>query len=142
MAKGKGTAGKEIVLLSAFARPPQTGNGVDPAVLLAAEAPGEASGADTPLEYLVAVKEAAGRSGMELAEPPRAIRADAQVVWRADFTSEPGSALPRYQVTEVLLRRGYFVSYTVLVTAQPEAEDLLARLRLLPARRSASGQTH
>lgn len=142
MARGNDTAGKERVLLSAFARPPQIGSGVDPAILLAAEAQGDVSGADTPLEYLVAVQEAAGRSGMELAEPPRAIRAGGQVVWRADFTSEPGSALSRYQVTEVLLRRGYFVSYTVLATAQAEAEDLLAGLRLLPAKRSPSGQSH
>jgi hypothetical protein len=142
MATGEQVPGKQIVLLSAFARPPQSGNGVDPAVLLAAEAQGDGSGADTPLEYLVAVKEAAARSGMELAEPPRPIRAGAQVLWRAEFTSEPGSTPPRYQVTEVLLRRGYFVSFTVLAAAEPEAEDLLARLRVLPARRSPSGQSH
>ena len=140
LASAENVAGSKLVLLSAFARPPHSaGAGINSAIVLAAEGlRGADIEAESPLEYLVAVKQAANRSGLELTNPPRELRAGTHSLWRADFEGEAeNSGIPlRYQITEVNLERGYFLSFTVIAASQALAEALLPNLRFVTPRPS------
>jgi hypothetical protein len=137
---GQNLAGSKLVLLSAFARTPHSaGPGINSAILLAAEGQKSADmEAESPLEYLVAVKRAAHQSGLELTNPPRELRVGAHSLWRADFESEAEDTgiSSRYQITEVNLERGYFLSFTVVAASQALAEALLPNLRFVTPRQS------
>jgi hypothetical protein len=141
MAPGQDANAKSMVLLSAFARTPHTaGAGVDSSILIAAEAQSSQPEAATALEYLVAVKQAANQNGLELTEPPREVRAGAHILWRADFAGDAEAAPPRYQISEVMLKRGYFVSFTFVAGSGREAEELLAKLHFLPPARKPAAR--
>jgi hypothetical protein len=128
------TDGKALVLFSAFARTPHSeGAGVNASILIAAERQPSDPDVDTPLEYLVLLKEAAKQGGLELTQPPREI--PAAHLWRADFASDPESSGPlQYQISEVMLARGYFVSFTFVADTQQGAENLLSNLHFITPR--------
>jgi hypothetical protein len=130
MANDQARAGN-VVLLSAFERAPHSaGAGVNSSIVIAAESQSSDPDVDTPLGYLVLLKEAAHQGGLELAEPPRETRVAQRMLWRADFASDPEASpgLSRYQISEVMLARGYFVSFTFIADTQQDAETLLSNL--------------
>ncbi len=137
-----GVKGNSVVLFSAFARAPHTsGAGVNSSILIAAESRASNPEVSTALEYLVLVKEAAHLGGLELTQPPRATQAGQRTLWRADFASdpEPGSGPGSYQISEVMLARGYFVSFTFVAGGREAAESLLANLHFTPPRGTLPG---
>jgi hypothetical protein len=123
-----GEAGKSLVLLAVFERPPEaTGNTVNSAVVIAAESVSAYPGLKTAADYFGPLTEVTLSKGFKVVnEPFDFFRGTNQVV-RGDFSKEVGT-LTMHQSSVVLVKKGYVVSFTVIGGSEDEVDELLEKL--------------
>jgi len=123
-----GDAGKSLVLLAVFERPPEaTGDTVNSAVVIAAESVSAYRGLKTAADYFGPLTEVTLSQGFKVVNEPFDFSGGANQLVRGDFSKEVGT-LTMHQSSVVLLKKGYVVSFTVIGGSEDEVEELLEKL--------------
>jgi len=123
-----GEAGKSMVLLAVFERPPEaTGNTVNSAVVIAAESVSSYPGLRTAADYFAPLTEVTLSKGFKVVNEPFDFSGGAYRLVRGDFSKETGT-LTMHQSSVVLLKKGYVVSFTVIGGSEDEVDGLLEKL--------------
>jgi len=123
-----GEAGKSLVLLALFERPPEaTGNTVNSAVVIAAESVSSYPGLKTAADYFGPLTEATLSKGFKLVNEPFDFSSGANHLVRSDFSKDVGT-LTMHQSSVVMLKKGYVVSFTVIGGSEDEVDELLEKL--------------
>jgi hypothetical protein len=123
-----GEAGKSLVLLAVFERPPEaTGNTVNSAVVIAAESVSSYPGLKTAVDYFSPLTEVTLSKGFKVVNEPFDFSGDANQLVRGDFSKEVGT-LTMHQSSVVLLKKGYVVTFTVIGGSEDEVDELLEKL--------------
>jgi len=124
----EGDAGKSLVLLAAFERPPEaTGNTVNSAVVIAAESLSTYPGLKTAADYFGPLSEVTLSKGFKAVNEPFDFSGGANQLVRGDFSKEVGT-LTMHQSSVVLVKKGYVVSFTVIGGSEDEVDGLLEKL--------------
>ena len=128
-----GEAGKSLVLLAVFERPPEaTGNTVNSAVAIAAESVSSYPGLKTAADYFGPLTEVTLSKGFKLVNEPFDFSRGANPLVRGDFSKEVGT-LTMHQSSVVEFKKGYVVSFTVIGGSADEVDELLEKLSFSPS---------
>ena len=120
--------GRSVVLLSVFERPPEAqAEGINPAVVIAAESVSSYPGLRTAADYLGPISELATSQGFKVANAPYEFSVGARRLVRADFVKARDSGAVQ-QTSLVLLEKNWIISFTFLGTSDDEIDELLSRL--------------
>ena len=120
--------GKSVVLLSVFERPPEVqGEGLNAAVVIAAENTSSYPGLKSAGDYFGPITELATSRGFKATNEPYEFSAGARQVVRGDFSKQKESATVQ-QTSLVYLRKNWIVSFTFLAGSDDEMDDLIAKL--------------
>jgi hypothetical protein len=123
-----GEAGKSLVLLAVFERPPEaTGNTVNSAVVIAAESVSSYPSLKTAADYFGPLTEVTLSKGFKVVNEPFDFSGGANQLVRGDFSKEVGT-LTMHQSSVVLLKKSYVVSFTVIGGSEDEVDELLEKL--------------
>jgi len=123
-----GSSSSGQVLLSIFEHPPEVkGEGINPAVVIAAESLTSFPGVKTAADYFEPLTEAATAQGIKVVNEPYEAAVGAKSLVRSDFSKELGKAT-MYQSSLVMLSKGYAVSFTFIGASEDEVEQLINRL--------------
>jgi len=123
-----GEAGRSLVLLAVFERPPEaTGNTVNSAVVIAAESVSSYPSLKTAADYFGPLTEVTLSKGFKVVNAPFDFSSGANQLVRGDFSKAVGT-LTMHQSSEVLLKKGYAVSFTVIGGSGDEVDELLEKL--------------
>src|SRR6266550_1932335 len=121
-------AGKSMVLLAVFERPPEaTGRTVNSAVVIAAESVSAYPRLKTAADYFGPLTEVTLSKGFKVVNEPFDFSGGANQLVRGDFSKDIGT-LTMHQSSVVLLKKGYVVSFTVIGGSEDEVDELLERL--------------
>ena len=121
-------AGKSLVLLAVFERPPEaTGKTVNSAVVIAAESVSSYPSLRTAADYFAPLTEVTLSKGFKVVNEPFDFSGGANQLVRGDFSKEVGTLTMR-QSSVVMLKKGYVVSFTVIGGSEDEVDELLERL--------------
>jgi hypothetical protein len=119
---------KSVVLLASFERPPEaTGNTVNSAVVIAAEAVSSYPGLQSAAQYFGPLTEVTKSKGLKVVNEPYDYTVGAKPLARGDF-SKSIADLTMHQSTLVTLEKGYVVSFTFIGGTQDEVDDLIEHL--------------
>jgi hypothetical protein len=119
---------KSILLLAVFERPPEaTGDTVNSAVVVAAEAASSYPGLQNPEHYFGPLTELTRSKGLTVVNEPYDYRVGARQLVRGDF-SKPLGNLTMRQSTLVMMEKGYVVSFTFIGGSEDEVNDLVEGL--------------
>lgn len=120
--------GKSLLLLSVFERPPEAkAEGVDPAVVIAAENTSSYPGLKTAAEYFGPLTEMTASKGFKAMNQPYEVTVGSKMLVRGDFSKEAGKTTMR-QTSLVFLQKNWIVSFTFIGTSDDEVEELLGKL--------------
>ena len=120
--------GKSMVLLSVFERPPEaTGEGVNSAVVIAAESVSSYPGLKNAADYFGPLTELTTAKGFKVANQPYQFPVGTRQLVRGDFTREMGM-LTMYQASLVTLAKGYVISFTFIGGSEDEVDQLIENL--------------
>ena len=123
-----GEAGKSLVLLAVFERPPEaTGNTVNSAVVIAAESVSSYPSLKTAADYFGPLTEVTLSKGFKVVNEPFDFSRGANQLVRGDFSKELGT-LTMHQSSVVMLKKGYVVSLTAIGGSEDEVDGLLEKL--------------
>jgi hypothetical protein len=123
--------GKSIVLLAVFEKPPEAKTeGLNPAVVIAAESISSYPDLKTAADYFGPLSEAALSRGFKVANEPYEFPSAGKQVAREDFTKEKA-----YQSSLVWLHKGYIVSATFIGAGEDDVDELIVGLKLGTAAR-------
>jgi hypothetical protein len=123
-----GEAGKSLVLLAVFERPPEaTGDTVNSAVVIAAESVSAYPGLKTAADYFGPLTEVTLSKGFKVVNEPFDFSGGASQLVRGDFSKEVGT-LTMHQSSVVMLKKGYVVSFTAIGGSEDEVDELLEKL--------------
>jgi hypothetical protein len=123
-----GEAGKALVLLTVFERPPEAiGDTVNSAVIIAAESTSSYPGVKTAADYFEPLTELTASKGFKVVNEPYEFSAGTRSVVRGDFSKEVGK-LTMFQSSLATLQKGYVLSFTFLGGSEDEVDDLIERL--------------
>lgn len=121
-------AGKSMVLLAAFERPPEaTGEGVNSAVVIAAESVASYAGLKTAAEYFGPLTELTTSKGFKVVNEPYEFSLGAKQLVRGDFSKEVASH-PMRQSSLAVLAKGFVVSFTFVAGSEDEVDELVGNL--------------
>jgi len=130
--------GKSLVLLSVFARPPDASGGtVNSAVVIAAENVSSYPGPKTATDYFVPLTEVTMAKGFKVVNEPYDFSRGANQVIRGDFSKELGT-LTMQQVSLVVLKKGYVVSFTFIGGSDDEVQELVEGLSFAASPKAAN----
>lgn len=119
---------KSIVFLAMFERPPEaTGDSVNSAVVIAAEAASSYPGLRNAENYFGPLTELTKSKGLKVVNQPYAYPVAAKQLVRGDF-SKPLGSLTMHQSTLVTMEKGYVVSFTFIGGADDEVDGLVEGL--------------
>jgi hypothetical protein len=119
---------KSVLLLAAFEHPPEaTGDSVNSAIVVAAEAASSYPGLHTAEQYFGLVTELAKSKGLRVLNEPYDYPVGARQLVRGDF-SKPLANLTMHQSTLVMLEKGYIVSFTFIGGGEDEVDGLVENL--------------
>ncbi len=119
---------KSTLLLAAFEHPPEaTGETVNSAVVVAAEAASSYPGLHDAQQYFGPLTELTKSKGLKVINEPYDYRVGAVQLVRGDF-SKPLSTLTMHQSTLVMLEKGYIVSFTFIGGSEDEVDTLVETL--------------
>lgn len=123
-------AGKGLVLLAIFERPPEaSGETVNSAVVIAAEPATSYPGLKSAAEYFGPFTELATGKGFKVVNPPYEFAVSGKSLVRSDF-SKALEQQTMQQASLAEMEKGYFVSFTFISGSHDEVEELAARLSL------------
>jgi hypothetical protein len=121
-------AGKGLVLLAVFERPPEAaGSTVNSAVVVAAESAFSYPGLKSAADYFGPLTELTTAKGFKVVNQPYEFFVGAKRLVRGDFSKELG-ALTMHQASLVMLAKSYVVSFTFIGGSEDELEGLVERL--------------
>jgi hypothetical protein len=116
------------VLLSTFEHPPEAkGEGINSAVVIAAEPLSSFPGIKTAADYFDPLTEATTSQGFKVVNEPYETTVGSKSLVRSDFKKESGK-LTMYQSSLVMLSKGYAVSFTFIGGTEDEVEQLISKL--------------
>ncbi len=116
------------VLLAIFEHPPEVkGDGINSAVLIAAESLSSYASVKTAADYLEPLTEATTAQGFKVINEPYEVTVGAKSLVRSDFSKEMGK-LTMYQSSMVMLSKGNAISYTFIAGSEDEVEQLISHL--------------
>jgi hypothetical protein len=119
---------KSTLLLAAFEHPPEaTGETVNSAVVIAAEAASAYPGLHDAEQYFGPLTELIKSKGLKVVNEPYDYRAGATQLVRGDFSKSLGN-LTMHQSTLVMLEKGYIVSFTFIGGSEDEVDTLVESL--------------
>jgi hypothetical protein len=122
---------KSTLLLAAFEHPPEaTGETVNSAVVVAAEAASSYPGLHDAGQYFGPLTELTKSKGLKVVNEPYDYRVGAVQLVRGDF-SKPLGDLTMHQSTLVILEKGYIVSFTFIGGSEDEVDALVENLSLV-----------
>jgi hypothetical protein len=124
---------KAQVLLAVFERPPEVkGEGVNSAVVIAAESLASVPGVKTAADYFDPLSEAATSQGFKVVNEPYETTVGTKPIVRSDFSKTVGKVTV-YQSSLVMLSKGYAVSFTFIGGSEDEVEQLIGGLSFAAA---------
>lgn len=119
---------KSVVLLGVFQRPPEaTGEGVNSAVVIAAESLSSYPGLKDAAQYFGPLGEVTTAKGLTAVNEPYEFPVDAKAIVRRDFIKKLGAG-SMHQSTLAWLARGYVVSFTFIGSNDDEVLGLVEGL--------------
>ena len=119
---------KSTLLLAVFEHPPEaTGETVNSAVVIAAEAASSYPGLHDAQQYFGPLTELTKSKGLKVVNEPYDYRVGAVQLVRGDF-SKPLGNLTMHQSTLVMLEKGYIVSFTFIGAGEDEVDGLVENL--------------
>lgn len=119
---------KSILLLAVFERPPEaTGDTVNSAVVVAAEAVSSYPGLRNAEQYFGPLTELTKSKGLKVVNEPYEYPVGAKQLVRGDF-SKPLGNLTMHQSTLVMMEKGYVVSFTFIGGSDDEVDGLVEGL--------------
>lgn len=121
--------GKSLLLLSVFERPPEAhGEGVNSAVVIAAENASSYPGLKTAAEYFGPITELATTRGFKAVSDPFEFTVNGKPLMRGDFVKEVAPSSTMHQTSLVFLQKDWIVSFTLIAGSEDERDELLANL--------------
>jgi hypothetical protein len=121
-------AKKSVVLLAVFERPPvASGDSINSAVVIAAEAASSYPQLRSEADYFDLVTELAKSKDLKTVNEPYDFPLGAMQLVRGDF-SKPLGSLTLHQSTLVMMQKGYFVSFTFIGGSEDEVNGLIESL--------------
>jgi hypothetical protein len=128
MRDGSTDSAKAQVLLAVFEHPPEVkGDGVNPAIIIAAESLSSYPSVKTAADYFEPLSEAVTSQGFKVVNEPYETTVGSKSLVRGDFSKASGK-LTSYQSSLVILSKGYAVSFTYIGANEDEVEELISRL--------------
>jgi len=122
-------AAKSMVLLGVFERPPEAnGEGVNAAVVFAAESASSYPGLKDAAQYFGPLGEVTTARGLTATDEPYEFPVDAKAIVRRDFTKQFGGGSRMHQSTLAWLARGYVVSFTFIAGSDDAVQELVEGL--------------
>jgi hypothetical protein len=119
---------RPILLLAVFERPPEaTGDSVNSAVVVAAEAASSYPGLRNAEHYFGPLTELTKSKGLKVVNEPYDYSAGTRQLVRGDF-SKPLGNLTMHQSTLVMMENGYVVSFTFIGGSEDEVDELVEGL--------------
>jgi hypothetical protein len=119
---------KSILLLAVFERPPEaTGDSVNSAVVVAAEAASAYPGLRNAEHYFGPLTELTKSKGFNVVNQPYDYSVGAKPLVRGDF-GKPIGSLTMHQSTLVMMEKGYVVSFTFIGGSEEEVSGLVEGL--------------
>lgn len=119
---------KSTLLLAMFEHPPEaTGDGVNSAVVFAAEPASSYPGLRTAEQYFGPFTELIKSKGLKVVNEPYDYPVGAMQLVRADF-SKPLGSLSMHQSTLVMMEKGYVISFTFIGGTEDEVDQLVEGL--------------
>ena len=116
---------KSILLLAVFERPPEaTGDSVNSAVVIAAEAAASYPGLENAEQYFGPLTELTKSKGLKVVNEPYHYSVGARQLVRGDFNKPLGN-LTMHQSTLVMMEKGYVVSFTFIGGSEDEVDGLV-----------------
>jgi hypothetical protein len=116
------------LLLAVFERPPvASGDSINSAVVIAAEAASSYPDLKNEAQYFDLVSELAKSKDLKVVNEPYDFPLGAMQLVRGDF-SKPLGSLTLHQSTLVLMQKGYFVSFTFVGGSEDEVDGLIESL--------------
>jgi len=132
-ARGEPENSSGQVLLAAFERPPEvSGDGINSAIIIAAESLASYPGVKTAADYFDPLTEATTSQGFKVVNEPYEVTVGAKSLVRSDFSKETGK-FTMHQSSLVMLSKGYAVSFTFIGGSEDEVEQLIERLNFTSA---------
>ena len=120
------------VLLSVFEHPPEVkGEGINSAVVIAAEPLSSFPGVKTAADYFDPLTEATTSQGFKVVVEPYETTIGSKILVRSDFSKESGR-ITMHQSSLVMLSKGYAVSFTFIGGSEDEVEQLIGKLNFPP----------
>jgi len=125
---GESDSSNGQVLLAVFEHPPEVkGEGINSAVIIAAENLSAYPGVKTAADYFDPLNEATTSQGFKVVNEPYATNVGTKSLVRSDFSKEIGK-LTMYQSSLVMLSKGYAISFTFICSSEDEVEHLISQL--------------
>jgi hypothetical protein len=116
---------KSILLLAVFEHPPEaTGDSVNSAVVIAAEAAASYPGLENAEQYFGPLTELTKSKGLKVVNEPYDYSVGARQLVRGDFNKPLGN-LTMHQSTLVMMEKGYVVSFTFIGGSEDEVDGLV-----------------
>jgi hypothetical protein len=116
------------VLLAVFEHPPEVkGEGINSAVIIAAESLSAYPDVKTAADYFEPLTEAVTSQGFKVVNGPYQVSVGAKALVRSDFSKQV-STFTMHQSSLVMLSKGHAVSFTFLGGSEDEVDHLIERL--------------
>jgi hypothetical protein len=119
---------KSALLLAVFERPPEaSGDSINSAVVVAAEAASSYPGLRNAENYFGPLTELTKSKGLKVVNEPYEYPVGARQLMRGDF-SKPLGRLTMHQSTLVMMDKGYVISFTFIGGSEDEVDELVEGL--------------
>jgi len=130
---------KSMVLLGVFGRPPEVvGEGVNSAVVIAAESVSSYPGLKAAAQYFGPLTELVASKGFTAVGEPYEFPVDGKPIVRADY-KKPIAGMTMHQSSLAWLAKGYVISFTFIGGNDDEVQQLLEALSF-GKKRASSGR--
>jgi hypothetical protein len=124
-------AKKSVLLLAVFERPPvASGDSINSAVVIAAEAASLYPDLKNEAQYFDLVSELAKSKDLKVVNEPYDFPQGTMQLVRGDFTKPLGNLI-MHQSTLVMMQKGYFVSFTFIGGSEDEVDGLIENLSFI-----------
>lgn len=137
----KSESGNSETLLAVFERPPEaSGEGIDSAVIIAAESVANYPTIKAPADYFGPLSDIAEKRGLKMDGDPYEFAVGSKRLVRGDFVAADGKTAA-HQTSLVMIEKAHIVSFTFVSDSEDEIDDLISGLTFTAHSRSGA-KTH
>lgn len=137
----KALSGNSETLLAVFERPPEaSGEGIDSAVIIAAESLANYPTIKAPADYFGPLSDIAEKRGLKMDGDPYEFAVGSKRLVRGDFVAADGKTAA-HQTSLVMIEKAHIVSFTFVSDSEDEIDDLISGLTFTAHSRSGA-KTH